>query len=105
MRQLINPRDVRWGIAVREKNSNKCKYCGGMGEESGHIIPRKRMRTRYVLENGISFCHRHHVRFDNNVVFRQHIIDVLVSKEVYNKLKEIVSGRTTAKECGFITVD
>jgi len=92
-------------MAVREKNNSKCKYCGGIADGSGHVIPRGRIRTRHILENGISFCYRHHVMFDNNIRFRLYIIDVLVSKEVYKKLKEIASGRKTVKECGFITID
>ena len=105
MNQLINPRDIRWGTIVREKNDNKCKYCGGIANGSGHVIPRKRIRTRHVFENGISFCCNHHFMFDNHVRFRLHIINILVGKEVYKKLKEIANGRKTVEECGFITID
>ena len=95
----------RWGIQIREKSEGKCEYCGREGCDSAHIISRKFLKTRYLKQNGIYLCRECHIKFDNNIEFRELLIKVLITLEIYEKLKRIRDGEDRTEEYGFEIID
>ena len=95
----------RWQLAIAARsNDGKCMWCGGEGCDPCHIIPRGFLLTKWLVENGLWFCRKHHIKFDADRKFRAHIIKVLVKVEVYNKLCEVRDGKRSYEECGFTIV-
>jgi len=69
-----------------------CEWCGARGCDPAHIIPRKFLKTRHLLENGLFLCRECHIKFDRNVEFRDKVINILVGREKYRRLLEISQG-------------
>lgn len=66
--------DDKWREAVREKAGNICERCGRThGLEAHHVIGRRHMATRHLLENGILLCKNCHynVAHQNSGLFDQ----------------------------------
>ena len=103
--RTLDPRVLRWSAKVRKRDRNKCKWCGRPGDAASHIIPRARMRTRYVLENGWCSCTECHTKYDSNKRFRRIVINILIDKVIYNKLKEIADGKKKPADYGFTEVN
>jgi predicted restriction endonuclease len=70
-----NKLDKAWADAVKNRDGNKCVYCGTLkGQEyldkngikkkarieAAHIIPREIAFFRHNIDNGIALCTRHH---------------------------------------------
>ncbi len=102
--RISRPRDIRWSKEVLDKYDCKCVYCGGEGTDPCHIVSRRKMKTRYILENGICFCRKHHIAFDNVQKFRKHIIEMYIKRKLYNKLLEVSNGKSNYEECGFTNI-
>ena len=53
--------DDLWSKAVHERAGGKCEFCGSEKRlQSHHVIPRTNYATRYLLENGVRLCYKHH---------------------------------------------
>jgi len=54
----------QWGIRVKERANNVCEYCGAGPRylNAHHIIGYKTKNSplKYMVENGIALCPRHH---------------------------------------------
>ena len=98
-------KDRKWSKRVVEKAENRCQYCGKEGSDPCHIIPRKYLKTRWVIENGICLCREHHILFDNDKGFREKIIEVLVEREIYDDLCAIKDRLASAKDLGFEVIE
>jgi len=103
--KISKSRDTRWSRAVLETHDYKCFYCGGEGTDPCHVVPRGKMKTRYILENGVCLCRTHHIAFDDVQKFRKHIIEMYIKRELYNKLLEVASGKSNYEECGFTNIE
>ena len=56
--------DELWSKAVKKRAGYKCEYCGKETTlQSHHMIPRTNYATRYMLENGVCLCYKHHFFF------------------------------------------
>ena len=56
--------DNLWANAVKKRAGFKCEYCGKDSSiQSHHVIPRTNYATRYMIENGVALCYRHHFYF------------------------------------------
>ena len=105
MKLTLDRRVRRWSMAIRLKSDCKCEWCGKEGHGVAHIIPRAQMKTRYVLQNGWCACNLCHTKFDNNGMFRNRVINILIGMIKYRKLTEVAYGKKTCSECGFEEVD
>lgn len=53
--------DDKWSRLVKERDGNKCVYCGKTDYlNSHHIFSRSNKSTRWYLPNGITLCVGHH---------------------------------------------
>lgn len=54
-------KDKEWSISVKINCNNQCVICGEIRRlNAHHIIPREFKETRWVVENGVALCPRHH---------------------------------------------
>ncbi len=54
-------RDREWSLQVHNNYNGRCAICSSTwGAGSHHIIGRKDLSTRWVLENGVVLCTKHH---------------------------------------------
>lgn len=57
-------RDIRWAHDVKGRDGFMCRKCGWQyidgGEQAAHIVPRRYIATRRVLDNGLTLCHTCH---------------------------------------------
>lgn len=75
--------------------------CGGIGTDPCHIVGRS-LSVRWILENGFIGCRSCHIKFDDKKNrFREKIINVVIGRELYDRLKEIKNGKRTAEYYGF----
>ena len=92
-------------MAIRLKNDCKCEWCGKEGHGVAHIIPRKVVATRYILQNGWCACNLCHRKFDTIKIFRERIINILIGRNIYKYLREVANGYKTCSERGFEEVN
>ena len=86
--------DKIWSKLVRERDSQCMKP--GCGKKppyvlnAHHIRPRGRKSTRFLLDNGITFCFSHDTGTDDSVhrIGNQFIIDIIGKKE-FNRLDKL----------------
>lgn len=53
--------DKLWAQAVKARAQNKCEVCGKTERlHAHHVIPRTNYSTRYLVENGVCLCYKHH---------------------------------------------
>lgn len=97
-------RNIRWSKVVLLRGNYKCAYCGGEGTDPSHIVSRRKRKTRYILENGICLCRKHHIMFDSVQKFRKHIIEIYIMRELYNKLLEVSDGKSDYARHGFTVI-
>lgn len=105
MKNWKKKRDQKTSKAIAQRDDYTCVWCGHSGDAHAHIISRRFLKTRWLLENGLWMCTKCHYLFDNSAAHRNHIIKHIVTFWVYDKLVEIRDGKTTAKECGFTEID
>lgn len=56
--------DELWKRAIKERAQNKCELCGETFRlQAHHVIPRTNYSTRYLVENGIALCYKHHIHW------------------------------------------
>lgn len=58
--------DTLWSVAVKSKAGYRCEYeqCGSnYALNSHHLFSRRFLSTRYLIENGICLCVKHHFYF------------------------------------------
>ena len=60
--------DKLWGAAVVERDGKICQKCGEFGDNPHHMISRRYLATRHVLDNGLTLCTKHHVPYAHNQV-------------------------------------
>lgn len=101
MKIRTDKRMSKWAAAVKLQNDEKCEWCGQPEVDPCHIIPRKFVRTRYLLQNGLSFCRNHHNEFDRDIKFRKKILNLLVGREKYENLKSIRDDRNNPEDFGY----
>lgn len=58
-------RDIRWAHDVRDRDRWMCRRCGAMMVngariEAAHIVPRRYIKTRHDLMNGLALCRACH---------------------------------------------
>lgn len=85
--------DEKWSFAVKRKDKYKCLWCGSNSHlTSAHIIPRKYLKTRYLLENGITLCGtlgcRTHYLYDSGDKKGLHRVSTILNYDLYKKLKK-----------------
>lgn len=101
-------KDRKTSKAIAERDDYKCRWCSRPGCDHAHILSRRFLLTRWVLENGIWMCREHHLLFDSNNEtgkrFREYIIKFVVSIEIYKKLCEVRDGRKQPEEFGFTEI-
>jgi hypothetical protein len=57
----LNKKDKIWSSEVKDKCHNMCVICGDTERlNAHHIIPREFRETRWLLENGVALCPKHH---------------------------------------------
>ena len=57
---LIKKLDKLWSAKIRERGH--CEYCREVDNlNAHHIIARSKRATRWLLENGVCLCAKHHV--------------------------------------------
>jgi len=91
----IKKKDKEWREKVLARDNNQCQYCGRKEFlDCHHILPRELTAYRWVLENGIVLCKKHH-RF--SFEFSSHQSSFLFflwfmknKKEQYNKLLKLI---------------
>lgn len=53
--------DNLWTANIKNKDGNKCIYCGNTQRlNAHHIYSRKNLSTRWDLTNGVCLCYNHH---------------------------------------------
>ena len=53
--------DAAWSLAVKDRDGNRCAYCGSTKYlNSHHIFSRTHQGLRWDLDNGITLCSEHH---------------------------------------------
>lgn len=98
-------RDKKWSRAIKERDNHTCKWCGMHGNDPAHILGRRYLLLRWVLENGICLCRKCHSRFDTVRLFREHVIKVVIGEELYNKLKGVIKDAGSKEKAGFKEVN
>ena len=83
-------KDKVWSTSIAKREL--CEWCGKLGSDPAHIIPRKFLKSRWLLENGLFLCRECHKKFDLDVEFRSRVIDILIGREKYLLLKRIARG-------------
>lgn len=59
--KLNDKRDAQWAIDIKNRDGNKCLYCGKTTYlNSHHIFSRSNRSVRWELNNGITLCSGHH---------------------------------------------
>ena len=54
--------DELWALAVKKKG--QCEVCGATHAlHAHHVIPRTNYATRYMIENGVCLCYKHHIHW------------------------------------------
>lgn len=95
-RKEIKRKDKEWANRVKLNCNNMCSICGSKNRlNAHHIIPREFKETRWLVENGVALCPRHH-KFGlfsahrNSYWFVQLLLDVGYNNKILlNKLREI----------------
>lgn len=60
-KKLLKQQDKAWSLAVKERDNNKCVYCGETKMVNAHhLIPRENKFFRHLIENGVTLCQKHH---------------------------------------------
>jgi len=56
--------DELWKKVVKERAGWKCEFCTKTNKvQAHHVIPRTNFATRYLVENGVALCYRHHIHW------------------------------------------
>jgi 5-methylcytosine-specific restriction endonuclease McrA len=101
-------KDRKISKAISKRDDHTCIWCGQPGSDHAHIISRRFLFTRWLLENGLWMCRKCHLLFDSKtlvgIAFREHIIRHVITFFVYNKLCKVRDGKITAKEAGFTEI-
>lgn len=86
----MTQREKRWSKEVIKRDDGICKWCGNEGCDPAHIFGKGAFpRLKFILENGICLCRKHHTLFDTCTKFRNHILKVLIKKTLYDNLLEV----------------
>ncbi|MGQ4874267.1 MAG: HNH endonuclease [Promethearchaeia archaeon] len=57
----INRKDKEWKLKIKERDDSKCQICGRTDIiNCHHIFPREIKKLRWVEDNGICLCPKHH---------------------------------------------
>ena len=87
---LIKKLDKLWSQAVKDKANNICEKCQRVskGLNSHHVVGRRYMSTRYLIENGVALCVNCHfnIAHQNPVEFSKWIL-AKRGEEWYNRLQ------------------
>ena len=90
-----------WSIRIRKRDGNRCIMCGKSSEEvalNAHhwIVPAGRsLRTRFILDNGVSLCYACHIFKVHKDGAAQHMDAIrlymrrFVSEERYEEIKRM----------------
>lgn len=75
---------------MRFRDKKRCLICQNDGEHAHHLFSRKRLSTRWKLENGITLCAIHHNwAHHNKPDFVLWLYENFMSQREYKKLKAI----------------
>lgn len=59
--RTIRKVDKAWSKNIRNRDGNKCAYCGSTKNvQAAHIIPREIFYFRWDMDNGVALCSTHH---------------------------------------------
>ena len=69
----IHPSDKYFSLCIRERNENKCEYCGkdyseGRGLQCAHYESRGNYALRYDPINAFALCYFHHQQLDGSPI-------------------------------------
>lgn len=53
--------DKEWSRQVIERDQSICQKCGRWGENPHHVFYKRKLGSRWLLENGINLCEDCHV--------------------------------------------
>jgi len=59
--KLQKEKDKQWANYIKDRDNYTCQFCGSIYYPSAHhIIPREIKQYRYLYDNGITLCRKHH---------------------------------------------
>lgn len=103
-RYLIAQLDTLMSIKVRTRDEYRCRRCGKRAENKGevahhHIFTKTRLTTRWIPENGVTFCfHCHRWAHAAGEEFREWVLSFMPEAE-YRRLYILSQMRGGFKEC------
>lgn len=79
--------DKLWQIQV---TGVTCTYpgCNKIGNEGHHIMKRRYLNTRWLIENGRALCREHHLWADTNPQAYEDLVIGEVGTAAYDSLRE-----------------
>ena len=101
---LRNKADRLWSLAVRSRG--RCEKCGKPDGEvtlqGAHIVPRRYLKTRWDLDNGLALCSACHVYFTHFPLEFEELVTDHIGAEAFADLK--VRARGTAGKVDYEAV-
>lgn len=91
---LRNKADRLWSLTVRSRG--RCERCGKPAGEvtlqGAHIVPRRYLKTRWDLDNGLALCSACHVYFTHYPLEFEEFVTGYIGAETFAALKEKARG-------------
>ncbi len=87
--------DILFSKVVRARGA--CERCGGPPEECAHIIRRRFLRTRWLLDNAWALCHDCHTAVDENAVYFTGLVSKTIGAARFQELHGLAHDVTTPK--------
>jgi hypothetical protein len=78
--------------------------CNKKSNDAHHIVVRTKIKNKFIVENGIGFCHEHHLEYHQNYKVKNKI-DLLIGYDKIEKLKKISDGLLSVENAGFTKIN
>lgn len=60
-KKLITKLDKKWSRAVLERDGKVCQKCGKFGDNPHHVVLKRYLAVKHLLDNGLTLCSNCHV--------------------------------------------
>lgn len=55
--------DALWSRLVVERDKSICQKCGEFGDNPHHVVLKRYLAVKHLLDNGLTLCSKHHVPY------------------------------------------
>jgi len=82
----IRPEDTAFSLYVRALADNKCEYCGGRASQIHHFHGRRKLSTRFDIDNVCPICFECHQMFHEHPNIQTEFWEKRLGSERYEQL-------------------